>query len=88
MTTVKPSAALEDLDLLEEIGWFPEQDDAGLKRRFDRIRTALTQADTITAKLDAVKVLIKTLEKYAAIYGDKSLAFEALAKFNSVMGEK
>lgn len=40
-TNARRQEALDDLDLLEKIGWFPEQDEAGLAKRFERIRAAL-----------------------------------------------
>ena len=53
MTETKSALeALEDLDLLEEIGWFPEQDDASLQRRFDRIRAALSEVDGLQKELE------------------------------------
>lgn len=50
-TDAQRQAALDDLDLLEEIGWFPEQDESGLAKRFERIRTAI-QSPAVPREVD------------------------------------
>ena len=37
--------ALEDLDLLEEIGWFPNEAEGRVENCFKRIRAALAAAE-------------------------------------------